>query len=26
VFEREVTPEGASAPIKASFRQEFFAQ
>lgn len=26
VFELEVTPEGASAPIKASFRQEFFAQ
>lgn len=26
VFELEVTPEGATAPIKASFRQEFFAQ
>ena len=25
-FELEVTPEGATAPIKASFRQEFFAQ
>lgn len=25
-FELEVTPEGAAAPIKASFRQEFFAQ
>ena len=26
VFELEVTPEGSPAPIKASFRQEFFAQ
>ena len=26
VFELEVMPEGATAPIKASFRQEFFAQ
>ena len=26
VFELEVTPEGAAAPIKASFRQEYFAQ
>ena len=26
VFELEVTPEGASAPITASFRQDFFAQ
>ena len=26
VFELEVTPEGATAPIKASFRQDFFAQ
>ena len=26
VFDLEVTPEGATAPIKASFRQEFFAQ
>ena len=26
VFELEVTPEGATAPIKASFRQEYFAQ
>ena len=26
VFELEVTPEGASAPIKASFTQDFFAQ
>lgn len=26
VFELEVSPEGAAAPIKASFRQEFFAQ
>jgi hypothetical protein len=25
-FELEVTPEGATAPIRASFRQEFFAQ
>ncbi|MBW8366454.1 MAG: DUF4426 domain-containing protein [Arenimonas sp.] len=26
VFDLEVTPEGATAPIKASFRQEFFAR
>jgi len=26
VFDLAVTPEGASAPIKASFRQEFFAR
>lgn len=26
VFELQVTPEGAPAPIKASFSQEFFAQ
>lgn len=25
-FELEVTPEGATAPIRASFRQEFFPQ